>query len=137
MVIVGLDVGLREVGLKVFVGVRVVGLDVGLCVVGLEVVGILVGLNLGLEVGFKNIIIVNKEEGEGMVHKKWKSPFFFDAHHRHLLNLNQCQSRKFCRDDHPRLAGILPSNGQVVFATTLLHEGLSKRRKRKEIRTFI
>ncbi len=70
MVIVGFDVGLREVGLEVVVGARVVGLDLGLCDVGLEVVGILVGLDVGLEVGFKNMIIVTKKiEGEdGMVH---------------------------------------------------------------------
>ena len=62
------DVGLRNVGLVV-VGIIVVGLILvgesvlGESVVGESVVVVFVGLDVGLEVGFKNMTIVNEEEG--------------------------------------------------------------------------
>ena len=62
------DLGLRNIGLAV-VGIIVMGLIVvgesvlGESVVEESVVVVLVGLDVGLEVGFKNMIIVNKEEG--------------------------------------------------------------------------
>ncbi len=62
------DVGLRNVGLAV-IGIIVMGLIVvgesvlGESVVGESIVVVLVGLDVGLEVSFKNMIIVNEEEG--------------------------------------------------------------------------
>jgi hypothetical protein len=62
------NVGLRNVGLAV-VGIIVVGSILvgesmlGESMVGESIVVVFVGLDVGLEVGFKNMIIVNKEEG--------------------------------------------------------------------------